>query len=100
MQISEASVNWLKQNFEIDMITEAWVFGSAARSGNSYRDVDVFVQYRNGCADRIAGLRRTVEADFKGLFGAPLHLLVLSEMESEQSLPFLEKALHGAVRIV
>jgi predicted nucleotidyltransferase len=100
MQINEASLGWLKKKFEIDIITEAWIFGSAVRSGDSYRDVDVFVLYRDGYARHIAGLRRTVEADFRGLFGIPLHLLALSEMEREQSLPFLEKALCGAVRIV
>lgn len=100
MQISDACLSWLSSTLAIEMITEAWVFGSAVHPEGGYNDVDVFVRYRDGCARRIAHLRRSVAVDFKDQFGVPVHLLALSEMESEQSSEFLRKALCGGIRIV
>lgn len=100
MQINDACISWLRSTLAIEMIVEAWIFGSAARFGDGYNDVDVFIRYRDGFAGRVAHLRRCVEVNFKDQFGAPLHLLALSEIESEQSSKFLEKALCSGVRIV
>jgi len=100
MQINDDCIIWLKNTLAIEIIVEAWIFGSVVRFGDGYNDVDVFVRYRDGFVGSVVQLRRCAEVSFKDQFGVPLHLLVLSEIESEQSSQFLEKALCGGVRIV
>ena len=100
MQINDDCIRWLRNTLAIEMIIEAWIFGSVVRFGDGYNDVDVFVRYRDGSVDSIVQLRRCVEVKFKNQFGVPLHLLALSEIESEQSSQFLKKALCDGVRIV
>jgi predicted nucleotidyltransferase len=100
MQIPDACISWLRNTLAIEIVVEAWIFGSATRPGDGYNDVDVFVRYRDGSAGQIIHLRRCIEVNFKDHFGLPLHLLTLSDIESEQSSQFLEKALGDGVRIV
>lgn len=93
----ERIYQWLSQEIASWQAISAYVFGSILDlENNSPSDVDLYVCYESEKISEIIQLKISIQKRFLAEFGLELHILLLTEQESDESSDFLRKALSAS----
>lgn len=93
----ERIYQWLGNEITTLPTIEAYVFGSILDiENNSPNDVDLFVSYKSERISQVIQLKTSTQKRFFAEFGLELHLLLLTDEETNQFGEFLQKALSAS----